>query len=50
MINLNKDNKKRRLGASMKIICTIIVTVALLAGVIAIGFMVTHQKIRVYQS
>lgn len=39
MINLNKDNKKRRLGASMKIICTIIVTVALLAGVIAIGFM-----------
>lgn len=39
MINLNKDNKKRRLGASMKIICTIIATVAFLAGMAAIGFM-----------
>ena len=38
MVNLNKDNKKGRLGASMKIICTIIVTVAFLAGIATIGF------------
>ena len=36
MINLNKDNKKRRSGASMKFLCTVIVTVVALA---AIGFM-----------
>ena len=38
MVNLNKDNKKGRLGASMKFICTIIVTVVFLAGIATIGF------------
>lgn len=39
MVNLNKDNKKGRSGASMKYVCTIIVTIAFLAGIAVIGFM-----------
>lgn len=39
MVNLNKDNKKLGLGELMKFICTIIVTAAFLAGIVAIGFM-----------
>lgn len=42
MVNLNKGNKKGRSGASMKFLCTVIVTVAALAGVAAISLLVKH--------